>query len=371
MIRILSAVVLAGSPVTAPAAEGTGLREDVAAILATGQTGVQAQYVGPGRSAYAHAGTGRRGTRTPVPRDGYFRIASTTKTFVATVVLQLAGEGRLALDDTVERHLPGLIKGRGNDGAKITIRDLLQHTSGLFDYVADPRFAITGRASWQRQRLRHYSARELVSTALRHRPRFEPGSRWEYSNTGYIVLGMIITRVTGRAWGAEVRDRIARPLGLRHTFAPDNPHLPKPHARAYVKFGTRWTDTTVAAENYPDGGLVSTIGDLGRFFRALLGGRLLPAELLAAMKKTVPIDEPGLRGQRYGLGLIWVPLSCGGGYWGHGGDGAGHKSREGVSADGRRSAVAFTYSMTTDRRSALALEAAHRKLIDNALCGKP
>ncbi|MFG6201043.1 serine hydrolase domain-containing protein [Nonomuraea sp. JJY05] len=363
-------MAVAAVPVASPGYDSTRLRQDVAAIHKAGVTGVEAQVWTPSRRMSARAGVADiRGNRS-MPVDGYFRIASTTKSFVATVVLQLAAERKVSLDAGIEKYLPGLVRGRGNDGRTITVRQLLQHTSGLHDYANDLFADLVDRKSWRKHRLDRHSAEELVKMALRHKPQFKPGTRWAYSNTNYLLAGMIIKKVTGKSWDREVRERIAKPLGLRHTFNPTTPYLPKPHARAYVKFrpAESWTDTTVSRDNFADGGLVSTITDLNRFFRALIGGQVLPAAQLAEMKKTVPADVPDIPGQRYGLGLFWTPLTCGGGYWGHGGDGAGHKSREGILDDGRHSVVVFTQSMILDNTATQRHERADQRLIDHALC---
>lgn len=217
-----------------------------------------------------------------------------------------------------------MVSGNGNDGAAITIRELLQHTSGIYDFTeALP--ALASRQGYLDSRYRSATPEQLVAIAMRHRPLFKPGTSWAYSNTDYVLAGMIIAKATGQSWAAEVYDRIIAPLGLRHTFVPGAwPYLPAPHADLYQQFtpGGPLTDTTVMNYTWADaaGAIVSTPDDLDRFFRALISGRLLPPAQLAEMEETVPtIGEQGLL-DRYGLGLGWQPLSCGGGYWTHGGD---------------------------------------------------
>ncbi|MFD0853992.1 serine hydrolase domain-containing protein, partial [Actinomadura adrarensis] len=229
----------------------------------------------------ADAGVADLKTGKPVPHHGHFRAGSVTKGFVATVLLQLEAEGRLSLDDSVEHSLPGLISGNGNDGRAITLRNLLQHTSGLANYSIVKDFDQTATA-FERERWRHYEPEELVAIAVEHPPSFPPADKddpnpdWEYSNTNYIVAGMVIEKVTGRNWRVELRDRVLAPLGLRDTFAPgDSPWLPRPHARTYKRFPEHrdvWTDTTL--RNMSFGGaaaeLISTERDLDRFMTALL-----------------------------------------------------------------------------------------------------
>ncbi|MFF0726170.1 serine hydrolase domain-containing protein [Streptomyces sp. NPDC004134] len=362
-----------------PAGGGYGrddLRRDTDALRALGITGVQARVTagsstaGPGRSLVATSGVADVGTHRPVPRNGYFRMASTGKALVATVVLQLADEGRLALDDTVDRWLPGLVTGNGNDGRLITVRHLLRHTAGLHDDL--PGFA-TPREYYE-HRYDTYTPRQVVARAMKHRPDFAPGTGWGYSNTGYVLLDLIIEKVTGRPWHEEVGARVLAPLGMDRTYLPGGTPAPRsPHARAYQVFpsGERVDVTKVLV---PDpGGYVSTTADVNRFLRALLGGELLPPARLAEMRETVPVSEELAEfwpGGRYGLGLVERPLSCGGSYWGHGGGEAGYITVNGATGDGRR---AVTVSMSTalgdSHDSMLRQERVAGELVDRALCG--
>ncbi|GLY78859.1 serine hydrolase [Actinoallomurus iriomotensis] len=353
------------------------LQRDTDAITALGVTGVQARLIGPdGRNLTATSGVADRTTRRPVPPDGYFRIASTTKTFVATVILQLAGDGRLSLDDTVERWLPGVVSGNGNDGHAITIRQLLQHTSGIHDDYPD----YTSAEDFHRHRYDTYTPEQTVARAMRHRPDFRSGTDWSYCNTGYVLLGMVVHRVTGHPWHEEVRDRIVRPLGLRHTFWPGtSPELPRPHAETYQSFapGEPPVDVTeqIGQGTNGEAGLVSTTADLNRFLRALLGGRLLRPAQLAQMKHTMPVSEEFQKlmpGARDGLGVFSRPLSCGGVYWGHEGGDSGWITADGVTADGRRAVTASlsgVFAASSD--DVLRVEQAESKLIDDALCAAP
>ncbi|GAA0319057.1 beta-lactamase family protein [Actinoallomurus spadix] len=353
------------------------LRRDADAITALGVTGVQARLVtSDGRNVTATSGVTDVTSRRPVPPNGYFRIASVTKTFTATVILQLAGEGRLSLDDTVERWLPGVVRGNGNDGRAITLRHLLQHTSGTHDDYPD----YTSKEDFYQHRYDTYTAEQLVARAMRQRPDFRPGTDWSYSNTGYALLGMVIQRVTGHPWHEEVRDRIVRTLGLQHTFWPGaSPTLPRPHAETYQRWqpGEPLIDVTeqVGLAGNGEAGLVSTTADLDRFFRALLGGRLLRPAQLAQMKRTIPVGtafEPLMPGARDGLGLFSRPLSCGGVYWGHEGGDSGWITATGVTADGRRSVtLSMTGAIAESQDYVVRVEEAENTLVDDALCAPP
>ncbi|MFJ5264945.1 serine hydrolase domain-containing protein [Streptomyces sp. NPDC088387] len=348
--------VSALTPVTpSPAGDGgplsrAELRAEVERTLKdAGYVGISVEVRDGHRRVQARAGEVKLGTGRPVPHGGSLRAVSATKPFVATVILQLVAEGRLSLDDTVEKWLPGVVTGNANDGRRITVRHLLQHTSGIhnYDYTDD-----TGgdAAAFQRHRFDRVEPEQLVAGAMRSRPDFPPADPndpepdWNYSNPNYVLAGMIIEKVTGRPWGTEVHDRIVKPLGLQGTYAPGHdPFLPGPHAHTYHRFpgSEGWTDTTVRDMSWLDaaGSLVTTERDLDRFFTSLMQGRLLAPRELARMRQVVPVGEdfqvafPGLH---YGLGLMRQPLSCGGHRWGHGGD-----------TDG--GTVSGTASRTTDR----------------------
>ncbi|MFK4187983.1 serine hydrolase domain-containing protein [Streptomyces sparsogenes] len=350
------------------------LRRDTRAVHRAGAVGVAAVVDTPSGTATAGAGKADLRTGAPMRADAHYRAGSTVKTFVATVALQLVGEGRLALDDTVDRWLPGLVSGHGNDGRRITVRQLLQHTSGLRGYTSIPELFPAGYSArgYYENRFRRYTAGELVAAAVGRPPNSEPGAAYRYSNTNYVVTGMIIEKVTGRPWRTEVHDRIVRPLGLSGTTLPgDQPYLPAPYAHGYHTYAEdgRRVDTTVFNATAADasGDLVTTPHDVNRFFTALLTGRLLRPAELAEMRRTVPIpDEPG-RGA--GLGLETTPLSCGGFYWHHGGNALGYSSENGVTTDGRRAVTVSTNSFDeSDTAGQERTDKAVKALIDDVLC---
>ncbi|MET8680852.1 serine hydrolase domain-containing protein [Streptomyces sp. NPDC004647] len=295
-----------------------------------------------------------------------FRAGSVTKIFVATVVLQLVAEGRLGLTDTVDDHLPGLVRGNGNDGRRITVRQLLSHTSGLFNYTEDPELkrVVFGRG-FAEHRLDAYSPERLVRVALRHAPRFRAGSGYHYSNTDYILLGLVVEEVTGRRYAEEVQRRIVRPLALTGTSFPGTrPTLPGPHGRAYSTASAppgapkRKMDVTALDPSSAGaaGEAVSTLGDLSRFLRALLGGRLLPPEQLRRMR-----DTSGTQGA-YGLGLFPVRLPCGRTLWGHNGSINGSYVQTLGTADGSH---VLSYRVNTD---AVGDERAETRLLEAEFC---
>ncbi|WP_326764166.1 beta-lactamase family protein [Streptomyces sp. NBC_01591] len=365
VLTSLAAVLLTASagPAAAKPQQADPLQQQVDAIHDTGAVGVFAEVTSPDTRDSARAGTAEMGTRKPIPRNGRFRIGSATKTFTATVVLQLVSEGRMSLEDTVEQWLPGVVQGNDNDGSRITVRQLLQHTSGIRDVLPEIP-ALNSADGYRAERFRTYSPAELVGLAMQHPPHFSPGAGWSYSNTNYILAAMIIHEVTGRSWAQEVKDRIIRPLGLRHTSTPGAfPSILGPHAQAYAVFGT---DTSIdvtelnSSMAVGSGSIISTTHDLSRFYTALLGGRLLAPAQLDEMTTTKPAPELGVR---YGLGLGEIPLSCGGSYFGHPGELLGYRTWGGVTRDGTRTALVYvTSDGGQDTRQAMST------LVDQELC---
>ncbi|MFC7729486.1 serine hydrolase domain-containing protein [Actinomadura keratinilytica] len=172
------------------------------------------------------------------------RIGSNTKTFVAATVMQLVGEGKVKLDEPIDTYLPGVVEGPDYDGKKITVRNLLGHTSGLPDYTEFVDSDTAGVPS------RTYTAEELLEPALKHKAAFPVGKRRRYSNTNYIVAGMLVTKVTGKPVGEAVTERVINRLGLRQTYwpRPGDKSVRKPRMEGYVappggSCGTppRWT----------------------------------------------------------------------------------------------------------------------------------
>jgi D-alanyl-D-alanine carboxypeptidase len=333
----LAVPAVAAGPVAAPGGHDATERA-VRAAVADGVPGVTVTVRrGHGRWA-ATAGVGDLETGKPRSARDHYRIASITKTFVATVVLQLEAEGRLSLDDTVDKWLPGLVRGNGHDGSRITIRQLLNHTSGIFDYLKDPGFQQTYMTpdGFMKHRFDEAAPEELLAIAMKNRPYFEPGASFAYSNTNYVLAARVIEKATGNEYGDEIDRRIIAPLHLASTSVPTTRvTLPRPSSRAYSKLARTDTGPTYDVTElnprlaYGSGQMVSSSADLTRFYSALLGGRLLPPEQLKQMRTTVPSSRET---SRYGLGLVDRKLSCGVHVWGH--DGGIHGSNSGAVTTG-------------------------------------
>lgn len=319
---------------------------------------------GPGAGVYAGdstgswnltAGTGTAGAARPIQPTDHFRVGSQTKTFTAAVVLQLVDEGKVSLDAPIEQYLPGVVDGNGYDGTTITVRELLQHTSGIpTNNSPKPQAGSDGS----------YSLAALVSDGLSHAPASAPGTTWAYSNTNYEILGMLIEQVTGASVAEAITSRIIQPLGLTQTTFPagGDRSLPAPYVHGYS--GGRlgpffyWSDITAQLEPslYASAGaMISTLQDLTTFDQALISGKVVSPASLAEMETTVP-SYPGWN---YGLGLSDFPLSCGGVAWGHSGEVPGYTSMTVVAPDGRH------VSAVTNKQGDFPKL---RDVLDSALC---
>ncbi|GAA1922798.1 serine hydrolase domain-containing protein [Streptomyces durmitorensis] len=301
------------------------------------------------------AGIGDLERRTPRGAHDRYRVGSITKTFVSTVMLQLVAEGELSLDDKVGRWLPGVVEGNGHDGDRVTVRRLLNHTSGIYDVLSDPGYQ---EKMFTEKFLAHrydtWTPEQQVAIAMRHEPDFEPGEGWNYSNTNYLLAGMIIKKVTGESYADEIKRRIIEPLGLDATSVPEtDSSMPQPSSRAYMKL-SKAPDATFhdVTELNPSmagssGGMISDTADLNRFYTALLRGKLLPKKQLAEMKKTVVLD-PDKPHDGYGLGLVSRETSCGTVVWGNGGDIQGSTSMTLVTERGGHALSANFNSLDGD-----------------------
>ena len=297
-----------------------------------------------GESAGAAVGKGSLETGQAPPMDGEVRIGSNTKTFVAVVVMQMVQEGKVGLDEPIETYLPGLIRGEGIDGSKITVRQLLQHTSGLPEYTD----TTPGSGDIFQIKDHYIPPRDLLDTALSKPAAFEPGTQWAYTNTNYVVLGMLVERVSQRPVGEQIDERIVKKLGLSHTYfpAPGDRSIKGTHPQGYhLSAGGKLEDITEMdpAWGWAAGAMVSTPSELNTFFQAVFDGRLLTQASIDEMKNGAVDASSHLGpGTVYGLGLIGTSLSCGGTSWGHGGTIHGYQTDNAVGPDGTAAIFAVT-----------------------------
>ena len=332
------------------------VRPLVEQLLADGAPGVIVLRRDSGKVSRFAAGIGELDAGTPIDAGDRVRAGSLVKTFVAVVVGQLVVEGRLALEDDIAHFLPGMIP----TAAPITVRQLLNHTSGLFDYWSDERFF----ADLLANPAHSWAPRSLIEYALPHEPANAPGAAWHYSNTNYVALGMIIEAVTGQPLEVAFATRIFSPLGLRHTSFDTDAVIEGAHAHGYAILSdpapVDVTFVSPSAAWAAGGGLVSTADDLATFYAALMAGELVTPALLTEMVTTVPARE----GLAYGLGIAEVTLPCGTA-WGHQGEFPGYLNFALTSRDGDRQAIVLVnfYSLSDAGR------ADFLELVSTAFCG--
>ncbi|WP_219825467.1 serine hydrolase domain-containing protein [Nonomuraea typhae] len=362
-----------GTPVAAAVQDRPELQKAMQTFVDAGFLGMQLRVTDERGEWAGSAGLRKLGEAAKPSVDGLFRAGSVTKSVIATVVLQLVAEGTIGLDEPVAGYLPEFELDR-----RITVRMLLQHTSGLYAYTGEfrPDGSVEpgipgGGKDWVDVRFKTYQPEELVRFGLSRPARFEPGTSWSYSNTNYTLAQLLIEKVGGSSIGDEVKRRILRPLDLRHTVLPGTTDIPGPHAHGYYRYEEapgRWKVIDVSRQD-PSmtagaGDIISTTKDMHTFFSALNGGKLIPAELLTEMRKTHP-ESAGIYG-RYGLGLYVQDLGPGcGTVLNHNGNATGgYIALMYSTPDGRKT---LTASMTTgDRTPDLA---AFPKLLDDLVKG--
>jgi D-alanyl-D-alanine carboxypeptidase len=365
LVTVTAAVAVLATPAAAAAApqdaDRAGLQSGLDGVVVAGAIGALAQVRNEHGVWRGTSGVAEVGKTRPVPVNSRFRVGSITKTFLATVVLQLVDEGELRLEDTVESWLPGVVP----NGHNITVRQLLNHTSGLYDVI--PTLTLPPDPAFLDNRWRTWTADELVARALANPPVFkDPGSAFSYSNTGYLLVGQIIEKATGVSYAKQIERRVIRPLKLDDTWLPGtSTRIRGPHPHGYVPIeqptgGWQLVDyTQMNPSVFGAGGeMISTTKDLNRFFAELLGGRLLPGHLLDEMK------TPGTNTRTYGLGLSWRETPCGLAVYGNDGDALAYQAYSFSTEDQRRQVtVAVTPKFEGD------IDAAVEAFVDKAICG--
>ncbi|AKU19146.1 serine hydrolase domain-containing protein [Luteipulveratus mongoliensis] len=316
----LTAAFMAAAGLTAALGAGPAQADDTTPLqtLQAGAQGALSDQPGAIGAIWDHgteqtvrAGFNDQFMRVPADPTSQVRIGSNTKLFISTVLLQLEAEHKLSLDDTVDHWLPGWVNANGHDGTKITIRQLLNMTSGIPDYLDILDIQIWYYSDTDIHRI--WSPRDLVNRATA----VSGGTvgTYDYSNTNYVLAAEIIQAVTGRASGTEIQDRILTPLGMKDTTYPTtDPTLHGNWMHGY--FLIRDTSFSSVSLTAGAGNMVSTLHDQAVFHAALLGGKLVPAQQMAELKTTVPI--PDAPGNSFGLGIIKAE-ACGQTAWGYNG----------------------------------------------------
>ncbi|WP_256638921.1 serine hydrolase domain-containing protein [Streptomyces murinus] len=343
-----------------PAPDTAGLTAVLRSAVAQGAPGALARVDDHGTMYRTTYGYADRGTRRAMDAGDRFRVGSVTKSFSAVVLLQLVDEHRLELDAPVNRYLPGLLP----DDA-ITVRQVLSHRSGLYDFTNDM-FA-DSVPGFEAVRNKVFTYRELVALSLKHPRTNAPGAAYSYSNTNFVVAGMLIEKITGHSVRTEYQNRIFGPLKLQDTFYvhPDTA-IPGAHAHGYLtpdKAGDPLVDATEQTVSWAQsaGAIISSARDLNIFYGALLGGRLMSAARLAEMEKMNRVNAT----TAYGLGLRRRDLSCGISVYGHTGTVQGYYTYAFATKDGGRSMTAV--ATTSNNGKVLDTLAG---TLDSAFCGK-
>ena len=352
-------------------------------VVDLGFTGIQLRVNDDHGEWVGSAGASVLGEPAAPSTDGYIRIGSNTKTFVAATVLQLVAEGSVALDTPAADYLPDLAI-----DPRITVRMLLQHTSGIFNftgeiYAADadvegipwngatmvPGIPWQGK-QWVDSRFTRYPTEDLARLALSKPARFEPGTDWSYSNTNFALARLIVEQVSGRTLAEEMHRLVLAPLGLTQTLVPDTTSLPAPHAHAYYRYEDDGQETTVdVTDQDPSwissgGDMISTTRDLHLFISGLTSGRLLPAPLLAEM--LTPLPPAG-----YGLG-VFVQDTGKGSVITHNGGIAGHGALMYSTPDGATTMTAgVNYVDDAEMSLSAAFQTALQRLVDEVFGGLP
>ena len=333
-------------------------------------------------------GTTQLGTKTPPSADTQFRIASNTKTMTAAVVVQLAQEGKLGLDDPVAKYVPNV-----PNGENITVAQLLEMRSGLHDYTDAPELL----ASADREQARVWTPNELLALAFAHPPDFAPGTAYAYCNTNYVLLGLIVETVDGRPLAQSLHDRLFGPLGMQHTALPASTvtTIPEPYSHGYLygsssfaladgvqyppeiqaaaRAGTLLpTDFTGLNHSFAAaaGGVISTADDLATWIRALVTGRVFDAAYQRRWLDSLrPVDPSKPDGQQYGYGisqLRWGPNTI---YF-HGGETPGFNSFMGYDPTNQVTLVIWT-NLTVSLDEQLTANALMLKVLDQIYVVSP
>jgi D-alanyl-D-alanine carboxypeptidase len=350
--RILALVVAVACSFGGTAASATNLKSfDPAALRDTVQTTAK-ELMLPGAMVLLRTpqgefvfGTGATelgGTTAPRAAT-HFRIASTTKTMTAAVIVLLAQEGKLHFEDPVSKYVSGV-----PNGDNITISELLKMRSGLFNYTSAPELA----ESLDHDPTRVWTTEELLAIAFKHPPVFAPGTEYDYCNTNYALLGLVAEKVEGAPLAGIFRDRLFGPVGMKDTLLPASTSntIPAPYANGYLygsssyaladafypadliaaaRAGTlRPNDDTGQNPSYvlAAGSAISTADDLGAWIRALVGGKILDANYQRQwLDSPEPVDTGKPLGQKYGYGITQITFGPNRLYF-HGGEMPGYNS---------------------------------------------
>ncbi|MET7352144.1 serine hydrolase domain-containing protein [Streptomyces mirabilis] len=363
LLALLAVPAQAGTAAAAdlPTPDDAGLQAVLHTALSQGAPGAMVRVDDNGTVHRLSEGVADRATGRAITTTDRFRVGSVTKSFSAVVLLQLVDEGKLNLDASVNTYLPGLLP-----DDRITVRQVMSHRSGLYDYTNDM-FAQTV-PGFESVRNKVFSYQDLVTLSLKHGVTNAPGAAYSYSNTNFVVAGMLIEKLTGHSVATEYQHRIFTPLNLTDTFYvhPDTA-IPGTHANGYLtpdEAGGALVDSTEQTVSWAQsaGAIISSTQDLDTFFSALMSGQLMSAAQLTQMQQWTTVNST----QGYGLGLRRRDLSCGISVYGHTGTVQGYYTYAFASKDGKRSVTAL--ANTSNNVNVLNTMA---RTLESAFCGKP
>ncbi|MEV5410822.1 serine hydrolase domain-containing protein [Thermopolyspora sp. NPDC052614] len=343
-----TAVVPAGATNSLTGLDPAGLQSAMDEVHRAGMPGVFAEVRSDGRVWRGASGVADLATGRPVTPRMVQRVGSLAKTFVAAAVLQQVEKGRIELDAPIGRYLPLVVP--GERGKKITVRMLLNHTSGISEYLGYafpslqkfPSLPDTSPKSLDDNRFRRFTPAELIEMGLKAPAVGEPGgSPGVYANTNYLILGELLEKVTGTTAEKYITRNVIQRAGLKHTTFPDGPRIKGPHPRMYEAFfglidpprdysvyDMSWTGIGAS--------LVSTMEDLNRFYGRLLDGKIVKPSSLAEMRRTGPVISQTGQKISYGLGLHELTIPGCGTFWGNDGTVWGAQTESWIRADGKR-----------------------------------
>ncbi|MFF1603144.1 serine hydrolase domain-containing protein [Streptomyces mirabilis] len=362
LLALLAVPAQAGTAAAAdlPTPDDAGLQAVLHTALSQGAPGAMVRVDDNGTVHRLSEGVADRATGRAITTTDRFRVGSVTKSFSAVVLLQLVDEGKLNLDASVNTYLPGLLP-----DDRITVRQVMSHRSGLYDYTNDM-FAQTV-PGFESVRNKVFSYQDLVTLSLKHGVTNAPGAAYSYSNTNFVVAGMLIEKLTGHSVATEYQHRIFTPLNLTDTFYvhPDTA-IPGTHANGYLtpdEAGGALVDSTEQTVSWAQsaGAIISSTQDLDTFFSALMSGQLMSAAQLTQMQQWTTVNST----QGYGLGLRRRDLSCGISVYGHTGTVQGYYTYAFASKDGKRSVTAL--ANTSNNVNVLNTMA---RTLESAFCGK-
>jgi D-alanyl-D-alanine carboxypeptidase len=324
---------------TFAARRDAAVQSEIDKIVNSGVAGMTATLTADGHTTTLTSGVGNRATGEPVPENSRVRIGSITKSFTAAILMQLTRGGKLNLDGPIEKYLPGMVSGEGVDGRKITVRQLLQHRSGLPEFAGDPRTDELKAAAEHRT----VTPYEALSVALDYPAQFPPGTQYKYTNTNYLIAGILIEKITGNSYADELNRRLLNPYGLNDTYlpAPGELDIRGPHPLGYEKDNGVVTDVSRIEPSIPwaAGAIVSTGADLNNFYLSLVNGKVVEPAQLEEMERFIPNSDGG---PGYGIGIDATDLPCGARLIGHTGAIPGYYTISGATIESRAASITFT-----------------------------